>query len=60
MLGNCRKTGERRLEQMTRYFNTEGRCQPDKHYMVPLGERLKFIRTQYILSLIHISEPTRR
>ena len=33
---------------MTRYFNTEGRCQPDKHYMVPLGERLKFIRTQYI------------
>ncbi len=48
MLGNCRKTGERRLEQMTRYFNTEGRCQPDKHYMVPLGERLKFIRTQYI------------
>lgn len=23
-----------------RYFNTEGRCRPDEHYMVPLDDRL--------------------
>ncbi len=33
---------------MTRYFNTEGRCKPDKHYMVPLGGRLKAIKEQYV------------
>ncbi len=33
---------------MTRYFNTEGRCKPDKHYMVPIGGRLKAIKEQYV------------
>ena len=75
-----------------RYFNTEGCCRPDLHYMVRLDDRLEQIKKQYIdrgkyfiinrgrqygktttllaledylradylvLSLIHISEPTR-
>ena len=33
---------------MTRYFNTEGLCKPDKHYMVRLDERLTQIKQQYI------------
>ena len=33
---------------MTRYFNTEGRCRPDLHYMVPLNERLKMIKEQFV------------
>ena len=33
---------------MTRYFNTEGCCRPDKHYMVRLDERLKVIKAQYV------------
>ncbi|MDE7477190.1 MAG: AAA-like domain-containing protein [Lachnospiraceae bacterium] len=33
---------------MTRYFNTEGRCRPDKHYMVRLDERLKAIKEQLV------------
>ncbi|MDE5697028.1 MAG: ATP-binding protein [Lachnospiraceae bacterium] len=33
---------------MTRYFNTEGRCRPDQHYMVRLDERLKTIKEQYV------------
>lgn len=33
---------------MTRYFNTEGRCQPAKHYMVRLDERLRQIKSFYV------------
>lgn len=33
---------------MERYFNTEGLCEPDKHYMVRLDERLKRIRKRYV------------
>lgn len=33
---------------MTRYFNTEGRCRPDEHYMVPLDERLSLIKEQFV------------
>lgn len=29
---------------MKRYFNTTGLCKPDRHYMVPLGNRLEEIR----------------
>ncbi|MDE6220845.1 MAG: ATP-binding protein, partial [Lachnospiraceae bacterium] len=33
---------------MTRYFNTEGRCRPDQHYMVRLDERLKVMKEQFV------------
>ncbi len=33
---------------MKRYFNTEGRCRPDHHYMVSLDERLETIKEQFI------------
>lgn len=33
---------------MERYFNTEGLCEPDIHYMVRLDERLGIIRQKYI------------
>lgn len=33
---------------MRRYFNTEGQCEPDKHYMVRLDERLEKIRQRYV------------
>ena len=33
---------------MQRYFNTEGQCQPDIHYMVRLDERLSKIKRLYI------------
>lgn len=33
---------------MTRYFNTEGCCRPDQHYMVRLDERLRAIKEQYV------------
>ena len=33
---------------MRRYFNTEGQCQPDIHYMVRLDERLSKIRKLYV------------
>lgn len=33
---------------MRRYFNTEGRCRPDIHYMVRLDDRLVQIRRQYV------------
>ena len=29
---------------MRRYFNTEGQCEPDMHYMVRLDDRLKKIK----------------
>ena len=31
-----------------RYFNTEGRCKPDEHYMVGLGERLDRIKKIFV------------
>lgn len=31
-----------------RYFNTEGQCEPDRHYMVRLDERLKKIKERYV------------
>lgn len=33
---------------MTRYFNTEGICRPDEHYMVRLDARLKMIKERYV------------
>lgn len=33
---------------MTRYFNTEGRCRPDIHYMVRLEDRMERIKRQFI------------
>ncbi len=33
---------------MRRYFNTEGRCRPETHYMVRLDERLERIKSQYV------------
>lgn len=33
---------------MRRYFNTEGQCEPDIHYMVRLDDRLKKIRERYV------------
>ena len=33
---------------MRRYFNTEGQCEPDMHYMVRLDDRLKKIKVRYV------------
>ena len=33
---------------MERYFNTEGKCRPDIHYMVDLDDRLQKIRRMYV------------
>ena len=33
---------------MERYFNTEGICWPDLHYMVPLDERLEKIKGLFV------------
>lgn len=33
---------------MTRYFNTEGLCDPDFHYMVKLDDRLDKIKKYYV------------
>lgn len=33
---------------MKRYFNTEGRCRPDKHYMVRLDDRLDKIKRLFV------------
>lgn len=33
---------------MRRYFNTEGLCRPDMHYMVRLGDRLDRIKQQFV------------
>lgn len=33
---------------MRRYFNTEGQCEPDIHYMVRLDDRLKKIKEKYV------------
>ncbi len=33
---------------MERYFNTEGRCRPDIHYMVRLDGRLKRIKNMFV------------
>lgn len=33
---------------MRRYFNTEGQCEPDIHYMVRIDDRLKQIREAYV------------
>lgn len=33
---------------MSKYFNTEGRCRPDIHYMVKLDDRLARIRELYV------------
>ena len=31
-----------------RYFNTEGVCRPDEHYMVRLDDRLRNIKRLYV------------
>lgn len=31
-----------------RYFNTEGCCRPEEHYMVKLDERLEKIKRLYV------------
>ena len=33
---------------MRRYFNTEGHCDPEFHYMVRLDDRLERVRRQLI------------
>ncbi len=33
---------------MRRYFNTEGSCIPEKHYMVPLDDRVRKIKERYV------------
>ena len=33
---------------MKRYFNTEGQCIPENHYMVRLDQRIKKIKEQYV------------
>ena len=33
---------------MKRRFNITGSCSPQKHYMVPLDDRLKKIKTDYV------------
>lgn len=33
---------------MERYFNTEGLCQPERHYMVRLDDRLAEIKRRYV------------
>lgn len=33
---------------MQRYFNTEGVCNPKKHYMVNLDDRLEQIKERYV------------
>ena len=33
---------------MRKYFNTEGVCIPEKHYMVPLDDRIRQIREKYV------------
>ena len=33
---------------MRRYFNTEGQCEPEEHFMVRLEERLEKIKTLYV------------
>lgn len=33
---------------MRRYFNTEGQCEPEVHYMVNIDERLEKIKRRYI------------
>jgi len=35
-------------EKMQKYFNTEGRCKPNVHYMVKLDERLDKIKNFYV------------
>lgn len=31
-----------------RYFNTEGCCKPNEHYMVCLDDRLRTIREEFV------------
>lgn len=38
----------KQVRRMRRYFNTEGQCEPDMHYMVRLDDRLKKIRERYV------------
>lgn len=33
---------------MRKYFNTEGICIPEKHYMVPLDDRVRQIKEKYV------------
>lgn len=33
---------------MQRYFNTEGQCEPDEHYMVSIDDRIEKIKKLYI------------
>ena len=33
---------------MRRYFNTEGRCRPQQHYMVGLDDRLDRIKRLFV------------
>ena len=33
---------------MQRYFNTEGQCEPNKHYMVRLDDRLEKIKRLFV------------
>ena len=38
----------REVEGMTRYFNTEGLCRPEEHYMVRLDDRMAQIKRKLV------------
>jgi len=38
----------RRIDGMERYFNTEGLCNPEEHYMIRLDDRLQQIRKRFV------------
>lgn len=40
--------GNERGADIVRYFNTEGRCKPDLHYMVRLDDRVEQMRRLYV------------
>jgi len=46
MTGNIRN--DSRGRKIMRYFNTEGLCRPEEHYMVRLDDRLSQIKKRYI------------
>lgn len=38
----------KKFSRTQRYFNTEGSCDPQKHYMVDLEDRLRTIKSRYV------------
>ena len=42
------KMSERKKQIMRKYFNTEGQCEPEEHYMVQIEERLERIKSLFV------------